>query len=558
MNQKCSINSLFFLVFCPMNKSDILLNEKKILEENILFSEPRYIENVPFPLTMISKHLNSASFVYDLKRLICYKVKKMDYPFYYLDLASCIYKQSIMFKNIRIDQLKQNNFELFFQMSSDLPEKDEFIECMINLCEFDELIKLFSSSIEREVESTIDPTTLFRSNETATKLFKIYFQNSEKDYLISLLSDFIKEITTHDGMSFECDPIKMKKDENLSKNIQNLTQAVEKLLTNFIATIDKVPYQIRIYCMLLYSKVGEKFKGKDYLEQREISIGGFIFLRIISPYLVSPPQKTSSISARKLILIAKIIQNIANGIEYNQKEDYMSPFREFLKKWIQTIRPYFIELTKEPKEKIILKYSSKISKDKSVQTLEKYFEMYQMNEKKIIPTIDFSENDDTFIRNGYQYVFDKIMEKVKFFIKKTILNKKYNTETLRTYKLMNYINSVINDCPLKFKSHLLANLFEQIDVYLFNHIMQNLEDRTFELKMGISIMEEFMSSKKLRSFDRFFYSRQMINLILLGETQDFQNISPNITESQYNRFFKKKKLDYSVFLHLDLNKLTFV
>ena len=56
---------------------------------------------------------------------------------------------------------------------------------------------------------------------------------------------------------------------------------------------------------------------------------------------IDPP---GPIARRGLILVSKILQNIANGIEADSKEEYMIPTNELHKKNIDQMKKFFAEL----------------------------------------------------------------------------------------------------------------------------------------------------------------------------------------------------------------------
>jgi len=79
-------------------------------------------------------------------------------------------------------------------------------------------------------------------------------------------------------------------------------------------------------------------------------MAGFVFLRFICPSLISP-EKASIIegeidpeSQRHLILIAKIIQSIANNLEFGQKEAFMIPLNHLVIDYIPKVQHYLNEL----------------------------------------------------------------------------------------------------------------------------------------------------------------------------------------------------------------------
>lgn len=66
------------------------------------------------------------------------------------------------------------------------------------------------------------------------------------------------------------------------------------------------------------------------------AVGAFIFLRFFCPAIVAPDVEglistaPSKEMRRGLLLIAKIIQNLANNVLFGAKESYMFPLNDFL------------------------------------------------------------------------------------------------------------------------------------------------------------------------------------------------------------------------------------
>jgi len=82
------------------------------------------------------------------------------------------------------------------------------------------------------------------------------------------------------------------------------------------------------------------------------SLAGFIFLRFICPAIISPTgsnivegTEISADAQRHLILIAKMVQNIANGLLFGQKEPYMLPLNDFVESNIERVKIFLHELS---------------------------------------------------------------------------------------------------------------------------------------------------------------------------------------------------------------------
>jgi hypothetical protein len=80
------------------------------------------------------------------------------------------------------------------------------------------------------------------------------------------------------------------------------------------------------------------------------ALGAFMFLRFISPTVVSPesidielPKENESTMRRGLMVVAKVIQNLANNMFFG-KQAHMAPLNDFLKENIVVVTRFLSEL----------------------------------------------------------------------------------------------------------------------------------------------------------------------------------------------------------------------
>jgi len=68
----------------------------------------------------------------------------------------------------------------------------------------------------------------------------------------------------------------------------------------------------------------------------KLAVGGFVFLRFFCPALVAPEAfglwkgAINPSDRRSLILVSKIVQNMANGVSFGPKEPFMVPFNDLI------------------------------------------------------------------------------------------------------------------------------------------------------------------------------------------------------------------------------------
>ena len=71
-------------------------------------------------------------------------------------------------------------------------------------------------------------------------------------------------------------------------------------------------------------------------EQTTALVGGYLILRVVNPAIVTP-EAHGLLDAppppalrRALVLVSKLVQNAANGVEFGAKEAYMKPFNAWV------------------------------------------------------------------------------------------------------------------------------------------------------------------------------------------------------------------------------------
>ena len=126
----------------------------------------------------------------------------------------------------------------------------------------EEILNLLEYSIKKEIEITIHPTTLFRSNSTASKLMKHFFQKISIGYLKKILYSFIDKINNN-TKKFEIDPKKLKENENLEENLKNIQKVCNDLLEYIFFSFNQMNEEIKIYCKFLNENVEKKFKSNS-------------------------------------------------------------------------------------------------------------------------------------------------------------------------------------------------------------------------------------------------------------------------------------------------------
>jgi hypothetical protein len=90
---------------------------------------------------------------------------------------------------------------------------------------------------------------------------------------------------------------------------------------------------------------------KKFSEAKFTAVGAFIFLRFFCPAIVAPDVEGLISSApskemrRGLLLIAKVVQNLANNVLFGAKEPYMFPLNDFLTQNIYRVTTFLREIS---------------------------------------------------------------------------------------------------------------------------------------------------------------------------------------------------------------------
>jgi Ras GTPase-activating-like protein IQGAP2/3 len=80
-------------------------------------------------------------------------------------------------------------------------------------------------------------------------------------------------------------------------------------------------------------------------------MGGFFFLRFINPIVVTPDghnvtsKKFGKVPRRNLTLIAKVLQNLSNGVAFGAKEAFFTPLNSFLENNAARLEAFFTKLS---------------------------------------------------------------------------------------------------------------------------------------------------------------------------------------------------------------------
>jgi len=147
----------------------------------------------------------------------------------------------------------------------------------------------------------------------------------------------------------ELDPNKLSEIDDEDVNTYSLLLYSQKILSSIFKSAAYCPIELRKFFQIIQKHVNKYFPGKE-----NKAIGAFYFLRF-SCSAISVPEsyglvKTlpSKAARRSLILITKVLQNLANEIEFGKKESYMVKMNDFINSNIPKLDSFYKKLLTIP------------------------------------------------------------------------------------------------------------------------------------------------------------------------------------------------------------------
>ena len=131
--------------------------------------------------------------------------------------------------------------------------------------------------------------------------------------------------------------------------MERIQGVARRLIDALSEGVPNVLYGVRWLCSQLDTMARERFQDATEAQIASI-IGGLFFLRFVNPIIVAPDgnsivsAKPSKTARRNLMLVAKVMQNLSNGIAFGSKEEYMQDFNPFLEEMRPRVMALFAAL----------------------------------------------------------------------------------------------------------------------------------------------------------------------------------------------------------------------
>eukprot|EP01088_Endostelium_zonatum_P015496 TRINITY_DN3826_c0_g1_i1.p1 TRINITY_DN3826_c0_g1~~TRINITY_DN3826_c0_g1_i1.p1 ORF type:complete len:1333 (-),score=278.45 TRINITY_DN3826_c0_g1_i1:76-4074(-) len=218
---------------------------------------------------------------------------------------------------------------------------------------------ILNYGVQKEIVGAMEESTLFREDSALAALWQSYVRLVGLPYLWTVCSETLYDIATVSGhnkqgpesldsinmlrpRSFEVDKNRLKEVDEQFINIIHLKITAQKLFNKIRTT--PFPPELKWFLQSISSKTSVNFS-----ELTNGVIANFIFLRFICLGITTPnafglwKRQPSPESLRFLVLLSKVLQNLAFGVEF-EKEAYMTEMndfiiqnRDFMNNWLEKI-----------------------------------------------------------------------------------------------------------------------------------------------------------------------------------------------------------------------------
>lgn len=232
-------------------------------------------------------------------------------------------------------------------------EVDEVTISLLNIFETRGLsFVLLETLIKQEIEDTENESELLRRTCVATKMLSIYAKWKGMAYLKATLQKVLERLMmTSKDLDLELDPARVTSQDELQKNALQLRIVAKVFIEDICNSSASIPSSFRKICSIISTAVMPRFPEAKYT-----AVGAFIFLRFFCPAIVAPEIEglvstaPSKEMRRGLLLIAKVVQNLANNVLFGAKEPYMFPLNDFLTQNIYRVTTFLREISVAPEK----------------------------------------------------------------------------------------------------------------------------------------------------------------------------------------------------------------
>jgi len=252
--------------------------------------------------------------------------------------------------NNLLSLLTADDLATLFLLGDHPKEKGCFATILVKIFDSQgQLIRFIKALTDHEIENTPNPDIIFRGNSMVTKSLDSLMKFVGSSYLNDVLAPFLSELCSKKTKSYEVDPAKADKKQNISKNASTLISICGNMLSTIYASVGECPPVMAIVFSNIRAKVQETYHEEQIGIVKYTSVSAFIFLRFFCPAILNPKlfgfvAKLAPSPARTCTLLTKLAQNLANLVTFADKEPYMNCFNKFITDNIPRMKEFIDKL----------------------------------------------------------------------------------------------------------------------------------------------------------------------------------------------------------------------
>jgi hypothetical protein len=252
------------------------------------------------------------------------------------------------FAELKKNLISNDGGSLFMEFIStlDASELDHLCEPIISVFGTGLVMEnVLRKLILNEVSVTTDEGTLFHQNSSATKLMMPFTWKVAKLYLVDTLGKIIQSII--DGPVMELNAVDRV---DIQVHVQILGEKCLQIIESLVQTVRQMPHSVRRLVLTLQTAVEGKFPKSKYIVST-----GYLFVGVIVPCILHPEKigmcqrHIEERDRRNLMLVGKVLQNLANGNHISEKDGLMKTMSPFLQehKMFELLKDYIHTLANE-------------------------------------------------------------------------------------------------------------------------------------------------------------------------------------------------------------------
>ena len=198
--------------------------------------------------------------------------------------------------------------------------------------------------LRTELESSVSVGTLFRGDSAATKFTREFLRYAGSEFLQAAIGSHVRQLIANPA-HHEVDPSKIKPGESVADNLNTLEATVTAVLQSVFAAEEFLTRDMYGFFANVNVAVDDLFPG-----QYAKVAAGFLFLRFVCPAIFSPAffgiveKPPTGEAQRALVLVAKVLQNLANDVEFGKKEAFLTPMNTFIQRNRANLQEFFVRL----------------------------------------------------------------------------------------------------------------------------------------------------------------------------------------------------------------------